>query len=55
MNVMRSKYEPTKTDYLRHAEELEHFVQSIELGCGVVGRKAVAVHVKLKRGKNPRA
>ena len=25
MIVMRAKYDPTRVDYLRHAEELAHF------------------------------
>uniref|UniRef100_A0AAV1TP71 Uncharacterized protein n=1 Tax=Peronospora matthiolae TaxID=2874970 RepID=A0AAV1TP71_9STRA len=31
-NVMRAKDDPTRVAYLRHAEELAHFAQSIELG-----------------------
>uniref|UniRef100_A0AAV1V901 Uncharacterized protein n=1 Tax=Peronospora matthiolae TaxID=2874970 RepID=A0AAV1V901_9STRA len=49
MNVMRAKYDPTRSDYLRHAEELAHFAQSIELGSGAVGREVVAAHVETKR------
>uniref|UniRef100_A0AAV1T0X6 CCHC-type domain-containing protein n=1 Tax=Peronospora matthiolae TaxID=2874970 RepID=A0AAV1T0X6_9STRA len=48
MNVMRSKYEHTRLDYLRHAEELEHFAQSIEQGSSAVGREIVAAHVEDK-------
>ena len=51
MNVMRSKYEPTRVDYLRHAEELAHFAQSIEHGSSAVGREVVAAHVE----NNPKA
>ena len=54
MNVMRAKYEPTRTDYLHQAEELAHFAQSIELGSGAMGREVVAVHVETKR-QDPRA
>lgn len=32
MNAMRTKYDPTRVDYLHHAEELARFAQSIELG-----------------------
>ena len=46
MNVMRAKYDSTRIDYLRHAEELAHFAQSIELGSGAVGREVVAAHVE---------
>uniref|UniRef100_A0AAV1T508 Uncharacterized protein n=1 Tax=Peronospora matthiolae TaxID=2874970 RepID=A0AAV1T508_9STRA len=46
MNVMRAKYDPTRVDYLRHAEELAHFAQSIEHGTGAVGRDVVAAHVE---------
>ena len=49
MNVMRAKYDPTRSDYLRHAEELAHFAQSIKLGSGAVGREVVAAHVETKR------
>lgn len=49
MNVMRAKYDTTRSDYLRHAEELAHFAQSIELGSGAVGREVVAAHVETKR------
>ena len=48
MNVLRSKYEPTRVDYLRHAEELAHFAQSIEHGSSAVGREVVAAHVEGK-------
>uniref|UniRef100_A0AAV1V2L8 Uncharacterized protein n=1 Tax=Peronospora matthiolae TaxID=2874970 RepID=A0AAV1V2L8_9STRA len=48
VNVMRSKYEPTRLDYLRHAEELAHFAQSIEHGSSAVGREFVAAHVEGK-------
>uniref|UniRef100_A0AAV1UYM7 Uncharacterized protein n=1 Tax=Peronospora matthiolae TaxID=2874970 RepID=A0AAV1UYM7_9STRA len=48
MNEMRSKYEPTRLDYLRHAEELAHFAQSIEHGSSAVGREVVAAHVEGK-------
>lgn len=36
-------------DYLRHAEKLAHFAQSIELGSGAIGREVVAVHVDSTR------
>ena len=49
MNVIRAKYDPTRSDYLRHAEELAHFVQSIELDSGPVGREVVAEHGDKKR------
>ena len=49
MNVMRAKYDPTRVDYLRHAEELAQFAQSIELCSGAVGRKVVTVHFDAKR------
>ena len=29
MNVMQAKYDPTRSDYLRHAEKLAHIAQSI--------------------------
>ena len=45
MNVMRAKYDPTRVDNLRHAEELAHFAQSIELGSGAIGLEVVAAHV----------
>uniref|UniRef100_A0AAV1VI13 Integrase catalytic domain-containing protein n=1 Tax=Peronospora matthiolae TaxID=2874970 RepID=A0AAV1VI13_9STRA len=45
---MRSKYETTRLDYLRHAEELAHFAQSIEHGSSAVGREVVAAHVEGK-------
>uniref|UniRef100_A0AAV1TI68 Uncharacterized protein n=1 Tax=Peronospora matthiolae TaxID=2874970 RepID=A0AAV1TI68_9STRA len=48
VNVMRSKYEPNRLDYLRHAEELAHFAQSIEHGSSAVGREVVAAHVEGK-------
>uniref|UniRef100_A0AAV1VI54 Integrase catalytic domain-containing protein n=2 Tax=Peronospora matthiolae TaxID=2874970 RepID=A0AAV1VI54_9STRA len=48
VNVMRSKYETTRLDYLRHAEELAHFAQSIEHGSSAVGREVVAAHVEGK-------
>ena len=48
MNVMRSKYESTRVDYLRHAEELAHFALSIEHGSSAVGREVVAAHVEGK-------
>ena len=48
MNVMRAKYDPTRVDYLRHAEELTHFAQSIELGSGAIGREVIAAHVDSK-------
>uniref|UniRef100_A0AAV1UNB1 CCHC-type domain-containing protein n=1 Tax=Peronospora matthiolae TaxID=2874970 RepID=A0AAV1UNB1_9STRA len=41
-------YEPTRLDYLRHAEELAHFAQSIEHGGSAVGREVVAAHVEGK-------
>ena len=44
MNVMRAKYDPTRSDYLRHAEELVEFAQSIEHGSGTVGREVIASH-----------
>ena len=44
MNVMRAKYDPTRADYLRHAEDLAHFAQPIELGSGSVGREVAAAH-----------
>ncbi|CCI49096.1 unnamed protein product [Albugo candida] len=46
MNVMRAKYDPTRTDYLRHVKELTPIATSIELGDGSVGREVVATHVK---------
>uniref|UniRef100_A0AAV1V1J0 CCHC-type domain-containing protein n=1 Tax=Peronospora matthiolae TaxID=2874970 RepID=A0AAV1V1J0_9STRA len=46
MNVMRAKHDPTRVDYLRHAEELAHFAQSIKHGTGAVGREVVAAHVQ---------
>ena len=49
MNVMRAKYKPTRVDVLRHAEELTHLAQAIELGSGTVGREVVAAHVEEKR------
>ena len=49
MSVMRAKYDSTRLNYLRHAEELAHFAQSIELGRGTVGRMVVAAHVEIKR------
>ena len=49
MHVMRAKYDPTRVDYLRHAEELGHFAQSIDLGSGAVGREVVAAHVEANR------
>ena len=49
MSVMRAKYDPTRSDYLRHAEELAHLAQSIELGRGSIGREVVAAHVETKR------
>ena len=49
MNVMRAKYDPTCVDTLRHAEELVHFAQSIELGSGAIGREVIAAHVDSKR------
>ncbi|CAI5733954.1 unnamed protein product [Hyaloperonospora brassicae] len=45
MNVMRAKYDPCRVDYMRHAEELSHFAQSIELVSGAVGREVTAAHV----------
>lgn len=48
MNVIRAKYDPTRIDYLRNAEELAHFPQSIELGGGAVGREVVASHISTK-------
>ena len=48
MSVMRAKYDPTRSDYLRHAEELAHFAQSIELGSDSIGREVVAAHVETK-------
>ena len=45
MNVMRARYDPTRSDYLSHADELAHFAQSIELGSGSIGREVVAAHV----------
>ena len=36
MNVIHAKYDPARIDYLRHAEELAHFLQSIELGSDYV-------------------
>ena len=27
MNVMRAKYDPTRSDYLSHADEMAHVVQ----------------------------
>uniref|UniRef100_A0AAV1TQY3 CCHC-type domain-containing protein n=1 Tax=Peronospora matthiolae TaxID=2874970 RepID=A0AAV1TQY3_9STRA len=44
--VIDNIYDPTRVDYLRHAEELAHFAQSIEHGTGVVGREVVAAHVE---------
>uniref|UniRef100_M4BE69 CCHC-type domain-containing protein n=1 Tax=Hyaloperonospora arabidopsidis (strain Emoy2) TaxID=559515 RepID=M4BE69_HYAAE len=49
MNVMRANYESKRTDYLRHAEDLAHFAQSIKLGSGAVGREVTAAHVETKR------
>ena len=49
MNVMQAKYDSTRVDYLRHAEELAHFAQSIELGSGVIGREVISAHVDSKR------
>ena len=49
MNVMRAKYDPTRVDYLRHAEDLAHFAQSIELGSGAIGCEVIAAHVDSKR------
>ena len=49
MNGMRAKYDSTRLEYLRHAEELAHFAQSIELGSGAIGREVVAAHVEPKR------
>uniref|UniRef100_A0AAV1T110 CCHC-type domain-containing protein n=1 Tax=Peronospora matthiolae TaxID=2874970 RepID=A0AAV1T110_9STRA len=46
MNVMRSKYETTRLDYLRHPEKLAHFAQSIDHGSSAVGREVVATHVE---------
>uniref|UniRef100_A0AAV1U2V5 Retrovirus-related Pol polyprotein from transposon TNT 1-94-like beta-barrel domain-containing protein n=1 Tax=Peronospora matthiolae TaxID=2874970 RepID=A0AAV1U2V5_9STRA len=34
MNVMRAKYDPTRSNYLRHADELAQFAQLIEHGSG---------------------
>uniref|UniRef100_M4BSZ7 CCHC-type domain-containing protein n=1 Tax=Hyaloperonospora arabidopsidis (strain Emoy2) TaxID=559515 RepID=M4BSZ7_HYAAE len=48
MNFMRAKYEPMRFDCLHHAEELAHFVQSIELGSGEVSREVVAAHFETK-------
>ena len=49
MNVMRAKYDPTRSDYLRHAENLAHFAHSIELGSGSISSEVVAAHVETKR------
>uniref|UniRef100_A0AAV1UE63 CCHC-type domain-containing protein n=1 Tax=Peronospora matthiolae TaxID=2874970 RepID=A0AAV1UE63_9STRA len=46
MNVMRAKYDPAWTDYLRHAEESTHFATSIELGFRPVMCEIVATHVE---------
>ena len=40
---------PTRVEYLRHAEDLAHFAQSIELGSDAVGREVVAAHFDEKR------
>ena len=45
---MRSKYKPTRVDFLLHAEDLAHFAQSIEHGSSAVGREVVTAHVEGK-------
>ena len=45
INVMRAKYDPTRIDYLHHAEVMAHCANSIELGSGAVGREVIAAHV----------
>lgn len=49
MNVMRAKNDSTRVKYLRHAEQLAHFTQYIEIGSDAVGREVVAPHVEKKR------
>lgn len=48
INVMRDKFDPTRIHYLRHAEELVHFAQSIELVRLAVGLEFVAAHINKK-------
>ena len=48
MNVMRAKYDSTRVDYLRHADGLAYFAQSIELSSGAIGREVIAAHVDSK-------
>ena len=40
---------PDAVDYLRHAEELAHFAQSIKFGIDSIGCEVVAAHVETKR------
>ena len=49
MNVMRAKYDPSRSDYLLNAKELARLAQSIDLGRGSLGREFVAAHVPPKR------
>ena len=47
INIMWAKYDPTRFDYLRHAEGLAHLrnrSSSAAVGCDVV-----AAHVEMKR------
>ena len=46
---MRAMSDPTRFNCLRHAKELAHFAQSIELGSGSIGLEVVAAFFETKR------
>ena len=43
--VLRAKYDPNRTNHLRHAEELAHFAQSIETTATSIGQNVVVAHI----------
>uniref|UniRef100_A0AAV1THN1 Transposase n=1 Tax=Peronospora matthiolae TaxID=2874970 RepID=A0AAV1THN1_9STRA len=51
MNVMRAMFDQTRVYFLRQAEDLAHFAQSIELKSGKFGRAVVAKHDKKNERK----